>query len=362
MPIIKLPHEVIQRISAGEVVVSIRSIVKELLENSVDSNPSTIVVRLSSALSDLSVTDDGKGIPKDDFHSLCKKHCTSKYDGGSMFDISTYGFRGEALFSISMCSKVEIESKVMGEEVGYKGEYIDGECLRIKAKGVNQGTSVKAKDIFYNNKRRKAYYHRRKEEINEIFHLVQSYSIYYCNIKIVIYVDEVLRSEVSYIPLNRTEDLRFDSAEAGLMALERKGEIIDQIYKTNGELVKIREEGFIRSLVTSTNFNLKKYIFVLFINGRLVENRPLKSSILGIYNQVLPKNRYPLVYIELDLDRKDVDVNVHPCKKEVLFSEEDSIIKRVNEMISNGLETQERVLTLQSSQTTISNTDSTPLE
>lgn len=329
----QLPKEVVEKIAAGEVVTSVTSVVKELVENSIDAGSSEIEVRISSDCLALEVADNGCGIEEDDFSLLCERHCTSKLRSlKDLESISMYGFRGEALASISLCSKVTVESN---HSQGFEARYTEGKLVSLRRVGVRRGTRFVVSDLFYNNKARRAYFSHNREEVRNVLNLISIYSVFNYKIRFSVYIDDNCQEKFKY----KSSGAHI-GGESGI--LEAKKDALKYFYNIKHELI-CRAAGRVKVIFSQLTLHLKRPVFILFVNKRLVESRTVKSELLKVYSNIIPRQRFPLIYIELELNSQDVDVNVHPSKKEVLFSEM-SIVAEIKKIITSALETQETLV------------------
>jgi len=330
MAIKRLPDEVMSRIAAGEVITSPYNIVKELLENSLDAGASHIAITIDSALQRITIRDNGHGIAKEDLEYLCMNHYTSKTESmddlrkhGSIASGSSFGFRGEALHSMSLCGHVKVQTRTASDEddIGHLATYRDDrldDLRRCAFEGC--GALVEIDDIFYNSPIRADHYRRNKSELMGCIGLVSHYGVIHggieCRVdgKVVIAKDFSLRK------------IEWDKPDCPDVTEKRKAYIFTHILSAKGlsspeslksltrHLEDGSNEGF-QIICTEPNTSLKSAYFVLFVNRRLVKNETLRRSILQRYRAVR-KTCNPFVFIELYVE--DVDVNVHPSKAEVL--------------------------------------------
>ncbi|KHN70572.1 putative DNA mismatch repair protein [Ordospora colligata OC4] len=350
MTIRKLPDDVIARISAGEVITRPLAILKETIENSLDAHSTHITVRLEQDGLSLAIEDNGEGINENDFGMLCKQYCTSKITSeDELFSLCSYGFRGEALSSISRCSKVKVRSKKKQSDVGYEAAYNDTEMVSIRAVGMNDGTCIEIKNIFYNNKLRGKHFLKHKDEVKEMMWLLRGYSIFNIGVLFTLivagksqeFMNISYRSKGNWIVDNglyhESTNLRWSRSiiNSKLAILQSMCKIKERLAHRTGDkyLVIFSEESEVH----------RKSMFVLFVNGRLVSSRKMKEAVFKVYKKMISEDYHPLVYIEVEADKSKVDVNVHPCKKEVMLDDEDSIIGEICTCISNALRISDHV-------------------
>jgi len=327
----------VNRIAAGEVIQRPANALKEMLENSLDAKCTQITVTVrSGGLKLLQIADNGTGIRREDMDIVAERFTTSKLtDFKDLSNISTYGFRGEALASISHVANLSILTKTRESTCGYKAEYMDGKLKsEPKPMAANQGTTITVCDLFYNVPNRLGALRSHAEEFNKISEVMTRYAIHNAGVG-------------------------FTLKKAGETGVEVKTQsqnsIVDNIRLLYGpsiakELIELnivndRYKFKVTGHVTNVNYSVKKMTFLLFINHRLVESSSLKKSIEGVYATYLPKGSSPFVYMSLEIAPANVDVNVHPTKHEVFFLNQDAIIEKIQQ----GLE--EKLLNSNSSRT-----------
>ena len=287
----KLSPTTINRIAAGEIIVSPCFAIKELLENAIDAGSSQITVTFNS-LSDFTITDNGHGIPYDDLEICCERFTTSKLSHyNDLQSIQTFGFRGEALASISHVSRLTITTKTKGSQIAFKCSYLDGKMESKKPVAGNQGTIIAVKDLFYNSKTRLNALNMRKE-YQQVLEVVQKYAIQYPNL--------------NFCCKQKKVDFMSSGSQKQLMQLLYRGDFTDFSI----------DDGFKARGLVGPGKDL-----ILFVNNRLVEMPMLKKAI---------ENR---VFISLEIDPTKVDVNVHPSKQRVHMMDEDSIVQKIVDTI-----------------------------
>ncbi|KAJ2633851.1 DNA mismatch repair protein Mlh1 [Coemansia sp. RSA 1290] len=335
-PIRKLEETVINRIAAGEIINRPSNALKELIENSLDAGSTSISITVKDGgLKVLQIQDNGHGIRTEDLPIVCERFTTSKlkvYE--DLSHIQTYGFRGEALASISHVSHLSITTKQADSECAYKAHYADGKLVPAKPGSGsdpvpcagNNGTVITAEDLFYNIPSRKAALKNTREEYNRIFEVASRYAIH--NSGIAFSCRKLGAPKV---------DL---STAAGASTITN----IRQIFgsKIANSLVEIQGSSTDYDVefsghVSSAAHEMHKTVFLLFINHRLVEHTPIRRAIESLYTSVLPKASRPFVYLDLRIKPENVDVNVHPTKREVRFLNEDSIVGCIVDCIHSKL-------------------------
>ncbi|WYZ45048.1 hypothetical protein EsH8_VIII_000364 [Colletotrichum jinshuiense] len=329
------PH-VVNKIAAGEIIVAPVNALKELIENSVDAGATALEVLVKEGgLKLLQITDNGSGIQKDDMEILCERHTTSKITSfEDLTSIATYGFRGEALASISHIAHLSVTTKTKESNCAWRASYLDGklapakpgQSAEPKPTAGRQGTQISVEDMFYNIPTRRRAFRSPAEEYNKIIDIVGRYAIH-CK-------------GVAFSCKKHGESGTSVSIQAGASEVDR----IRQIYGSSvaNELMQFSTSedrwGFQASgWATNANYNIKKTTFLLFINHRCVESTNIKKALEQLYATFLPKGGRPFIYLSLEIDPARVDVNVHPTKQEVHFLNEDEVIQSICEHIRSKL-------------------------
>ncbi|KAG8239238.1 hypothetical protein J437_LFUL018910, partial [Ladona fulva] len=328
-PISKLDTTVINRIAAGEVIQRPANALKEMLENSLDAKATNIQISVKDGgMKLLQITDNGTGIRKEDLEIVCERFTTSKLkEFEDLKSIATYGFRGEGLASISHVARLTIITKTAASQCAYKASYVDGKLTGPpKPCAGNQGTQIIVEDLFYNlNTRRKAL-KTTYEEHAKIAEVVGSYAIH--------------NSSVGFC-LKKVGD------GAACIRTQAKSSVVENICAVHGnsvarELLEVSTEDDklqfkMVGQITNANYSTRKLIFLLFINHRLVDSAGIRKIIAQVYGAYLPKGGYPFVYLSLEINPNNVDVNVHPTKHQVFFLHEEEIIGKIREALENRL-------------------------
>ena len=324
--IIKLPQSVANRIAAGEVIERPASMLKELLENAVDSGASNIEVSVEEAgIKSMIVEDDGNGIHFDELPLAITHHATSKIHTIEDLDsIYTLGFRGEALASISDVTNLEIVSKNIDESNGGKIVVEGGKIIEHKPAAASQGTKVIAKNLFFNIPARYKFLKHISREfflIKEVFDmeaLVQP--------KIAMKLKNNGKVVSSYIKVDtlkeRIENYISDS----------------NVFRNLVEIEIEKEDVTIYGLFSNSKISqsMRKNNFI-FLNNRPIENRVLSYAIKNAYSNAIPKERYPFFFLYINIDSNKIDVNVHPSKKEVRIKNEREISGILYNAIANNI-------------------------
>jgi len=318
----RLDGKIVAKIAAGEVVERPVSVVKELVENSIDSNADEIKITIfSSGKKEIRITDNGQGIQKDDLPLLFERYATSKIiTEEDLYNIATMGFRGEALASIASISRVSVTSRTKETSVGYQ---INSEDSKITQVSHPLGTSVIVKDLFYNTPARKKYLKSDATEFSHISDLIQRYALSFPNISFFLYKE---KQPFLKVPNGIDEISRISYIYGNLIAKN----LCDVSFEN--EFIKIK--GFAGKPTIARESN--DYISI-FVNGRYVKSDLINSSIIDSYKSMLFLKRKPIVILKITLDPKRIDVNVHPSKLVVKFDNEQLVYYSVYEAIKKTL-------------------------
>lgn len=302
-----LDKNVSDKIAAGEVVESPLSVVKELVENSIDAGAKSIAVQIKGNGSDyIRVSDDGCGIAGDEVETAFKRHATSKLEKFSdLNNLHTLGFRGEALASIAKVSGVIMYTKRREDPLGTELVLEAGEVIKKEDIAVDDGTGIIVQDLFFNIPARKKDLSYKRAKKNEIVEFINRMSIYYSDISFRLKVDE----ELLYVTEGNGN----------------RRDVLAQIYGADyaARLVQVDEEAFgitVSGLVSPQGDSYKDTSRqVIFINGRAIRSAFLEGIIKREYSDIIMGERYPSYFLLVDLPGADIDVNIHPNKKEILF-------------------------------------------
>ena len=321
-----LDKSVFNKIAAGEVVERPASVVKELIDNSIDAGATKIVVSiLEGGRKNITVTDNGSGILPDDFDKVFMAHATSKVKTiEDLAKIGTLGFRGEALASIGSVANVELTSKVQAETFGRKMIVCGGEQSAMQEVGIDNGTTISVSDLFFNVPARAKFLKTARSETTEITNLIERYIL--CNPTI----------SFSYISDGKTiyqsaGTNLFDAIYVVYGKATTDGIIkVDEYQKNSG----IRITGYI-GLPTFSKPN--RTYQTLSINGRFVNSPLVSTCVYNAYEHYLMKGQYPFFVLNLNIPFEKLDVNVHPNKMEVRFENTNQIYGAVYSAVSSAL-------------------------
>lgn len=324
MKINVLDARVYNRISAGEVVERPSSIVKELVENSIDAGAKNIRVEIEEGgIKNITVIDDGCGIEKDDLTVAFLPHATSKIkDVEDLDNISSLGFRGEALASISSVCQVKLSSKTHDSALGYSIKVNGGVFEDVVEVAKSDGTTISCSNIFFNTPVRAKFLRKPKTEESEVTHLIERFMLSNSNIAFQYYVDG---KQVYNTTSCSMQDIIYT--------------IYGRDVYENLIEVKYEEDGFkIGGFVTKPKISKSNRTYqTLFVNGRCVENFLISNAVQGVYESFLMKGRFPVYVLSILLPADCVDVNVHPSKKEVKFDNPNKMFSMVRRAVEKAL-------------------------
>jgi DNA mismatch repair protein MutL len=325
MPIHILLPEVASQIAAGEVIERPASVVKELIENSLDAGARFISVSIEAGGRRLiEVSDDGCGIAPDELPLAVARHATSKLTNAEdLFHISTLGFRGEALASIGSVAQLTITSRQSDYELGASMHVEGGQVADPQPIGAPTGTLIKVENLFYNVPARLKFLKNDSTERTQIDALVTRYALAY-------------------------PQVRFHLKQESRQALQTSGkgdrrEVLGALYGSDiarqmlevlAEYDDLRVTGFI-SPISLTRSNRKEITF--FVNGRPVQDPTLTTALLQAYHNLLMVGRYPMAVLFLEIPSESIDVNVHPTKAEVRFRDRDQVFSGVQRAVRRAL-------------------------
>ncbi|MGP1441898.1 MAG: DNA mismatch repair endonuclease MutL [Anaerovoracaceae bacterium] len=328
----ELPSITAGKIAAGEVIERPVSIIKELMENSIDAGASSITVEIKSGgKSYIRVTDNGSGIMKDDAELAFKRHATSKLHTIKDLDtLSTLGFRGEALSSIAAVSRTELITCTSDAEIGTNIHVEGGAITENSDIGCQQGTTVIVRDLFYNTPARLKFMKKDNTESSLIIDFVSKMALAYPHVRIrLINNDNTLFSTPG-----RGE--RF-SAIATVYDPQMAEKLIKIENRTNDGMTI---EGYI-SAPDATRASRINQIF--FVNGRYVQNKIIENAVRDAYREKVFEGRFPIAFLFLEVNPETLDVNIHPNKKNIKFDNEASVKSFIEQSVRKGLSTPDAV-------------------
>ncbi len=305
------------QIAAGEVVERPVNAVKELVENAVDAGASSIEVEIADGgMTYIRVTDDGCGMTEEDAKLSVIRHATSKISSvDNIYHIASLGFRGEALPSIASVSRATITTRRHEDVEGTALEMTGGEITEVKPAGAPAGTTVEVRDLFYNVPARKKFLKSERTESSRINSMVGKLSL-------------------------ANPDIAFCLINNGRTVIETPGngrlvDVISALYgtKTAGEMLPVEEEGeniALEGLISKPSLlKSSRQYQTIIINRRVVESAVVSKAVDNAYHSLLPKNGYPLMVLSFQVPPESIDVNVHPQKREIKFSDEQTVFRLV---------------------------------
>lgn len=316
----ELQTSLANKIAAGEVVERPSSVVKELLENAIDAKSTEINIEVEqSGISSIRVVDNGTGIEQDDLDLVFHRHATSKLDADDdLFHIRTLGFRGEALASISSVAKVTLKTCTDSEN-GHEIYAENGEILSRKPAKAKKGTDITVSSLFYNTPARLKYIKSLYTELGKITDIVNRMAMSHPYIRI------------SLISDGKTLLKTNGSGKTNEVMSEIYGiKVAKDLVHIQGDTSDYHLEGFVAKPEHSRS---NKHYISIFINGRYIKNFVLNKAIIEGYHTLLTIGRYPICYLNIEMDPILVDVNVHPTKLEVRLSKEEQLYQLIVEKI-----------------------------
>ncbi len=325
MPIRLLSPEVASQIAAGEVIERPASVVKELLENSLDAGARSMAITIEEAgKKRIEVADDGLGIPAAELELAVSRHATSKLArADELFSISTLGFRGEALASIGSVSRMTVTSRVQNEPEGARLLVEDGMASKPTKVGTTVGTTVRVEDLFYNVPARLKFLKSDTTERRATDVLVTRYALAYPGKRFKL-------SDGKNVALQTSGDGDRRAILAALYGVDVAKQMLEVMAEEEG----LSLSGFV-SPISLTRSNRREITF--FINGRWVHDVSLNTALLQAYHTLLMVGRYPLTALFLEIAPAEVDVNVHPAKAEVRFRNQDKVFSFVQRSVRKAL-------------------------
>ena len=323
--IVLLDDLTINQIAAGEVIERPASVVKEMVENSIDAGATRITVEIKNGgISFIKVQDNGKGIAKDDLEMAFERHATSKIKkADDISKIKSMGFRGEALASIAAIANVEMVSRKKDAKMANRIVVEGGEVLEKSETGSGVGTTITVKNLFYNTPVRYKFLKKDYTESGYIEDVITRAAIAYTDISF-----KLINSGKPVIQTSGNGSLK--DVIYAIYGKEIANNILDIDYEYEGIVVegKIGKKEIARS-------NRSQQLF--FVNNRYVKNKTLTAACENAYKDYIPSNKYAFVVLNVEIDPSKIDVNVHPAKLEIKFEDENLVFKAVYHAIKNRL-------------------------
>lgn len=321
-----LPKEIYQLIAAGEVVERPSSVVKEMIENSLDAGAKNITIEIKNGGSTyIRITDDGCGIERDDVRKVFISHATSKISKkDDLNSIATLGFRGEAMASISAVSKVELLTKAENEEIGTRYEIAGGEELEFDDAGCPNGTTIVVRDIFFNTPARMKFLKKDVTEGNQVAGIVDRMAISHPEISF-----RFIRDGKQVLITSGNGDLK--STVYSVLGKEMSDSLMSVDYSFND----MRITGFVSKPTVSRKSRAGQYFY---INNRIVKSKTAMAALEQAYKNTIMVGRFPACVLNIELNPAQVDVNVHPAKTEVRFANEKPIFDLVYYAVKTAIE------------------------
>jgi len=319
-----LPEEIASKIAAGEVIQRPESVVKELIENSIDAGAKNITVILKDAGKTLvQVIDDGCGMSEDDAVLAFERHATSKirtYE--DLENIQTLGFRGEALASIAAVSKVEMKTRTPEDELATLVKIEGGKLIEVSKTSHPPGTSIAVKNLFFNTPARRNFLKSNYTEFKHAYEAFIRFAIAYPDISFELISDDE--------PISKFEATDFETRIKQIFGDEFFETLIPVSEKT--EYISIY--GFISKPEFSKKTKADQFVF---LNRRYIINRSINHAVYNAYEHLLEKGNFPSFILMISINPRHVDVNVHPSKLEVKFDDEQGIYNFVRAVVKHSL-------------------------
>jgi DNA mismatch repair protein MutL len=308
----RLPESLINRIAAGEVVERPAAVVKELVENALDAGASSIeIVLRDGGQSLIRITDNGKGMTRDELPLAIERHATSKLPDEDLWNIQSLGFRGEALPSIGAVSRLTMTSRAIGSDQAWQIVVEGGEITPARPASLTQGTQIDVRDLFFATPARLKFLKTVRTENDYAREAIERLAMAHHHVNFVIQEDD-------------KRSIRFQSTTelSPRLAAILGGEFIESAVPVLAQREGVSLSGYAGLPTFHRPTARMQY---LFVNGRPVRDKVLLSAVRGAYGDVLPSGRYPAVVLFLTVPPREVDVNVHPAKAEVRFRDSNAV-------------------------------------
>lgn len=323
--IIKLDRETANKIAAGEVVERPLSVVKELIENAIDANSTSITVEIvNGGKSLIRVTDNGDGINKDDILIAFERHATSKIrKAEDIYKTNSLGFRGEALASIGSVSNIVLVTRNSEDKIGTKLTLSANKVVDKTNVGFNRGTTISVMDLFFNTPAREKFMKSSSSETAAISDIVNKLALSNKNIDFKYIVDK------KNMFITKKENSLIESIFS-IYSREISKNMIEIYSDTNS----LKISGYI-SNVKLTKANRKMQI--VFVNGRYIKSKEISEALRISYKTMIPSGRHPLCFIFIEINPSEIDVNIHPSKTEIKFNDDGLIKQEIYKTVRKAL-------------------------
>lgn len=323
-----LPENVASKIAAGEVVQRPESVVKELIENSIDAQATHITLIIKEAGKTLiQVIDNGTGMLEEDARFAFYRHSTSKIsDVEDLEKISTLGFRGEALYSIASVARVEMKTKTQDMELGTQIIIEGGKFIEQNSVHCEKGTNIIVKNLFFNVPARRHFLKSNATEFKHIYDTFQRLSLSYTNLRFTLIDDEKLVIDLPQSSLEKRIQFYFGES------------FLESLIPVQFENESLTIQGYIGAPHFAKKAKGQQF---LFLNNRFVINKSVSHAVYRGYEHLIEKGEYPFYLIFINLDPKRLDVNVHPSKLEVKFDDENLVYSAVYSAVKDALSTKD---------------------
>lgn len=331
--VLVLPDHIASQIAAGEVVERPASVVKELVENSLDAGATEIEIAVSQDCRDIRIADNGGGMDPDDAVLAFQRHATSKLrSADDLWSLNTLGFRGEAIPSIASISKFTCYTRTQQAEVGTRVETADGQLKAVEV-GCAPGTVMEIQELFYNTPARLKFMKKAATEFGNIEEIVQSLAISYPGVAFTL-----LNNGNTALRTTGSGDLARTIVEAGFFTGKERLVEVSHGYEIEGEIVSgskaVRIKGY---LAKPTHFRGDRKGILTIVNGRAVRCPLTYKALDYAFSDLIPRGRYPLAVVKLEIDPGQVDVNIHPTKKELKYTHGNDIYLTIQRALGRAL-------------------------
>ncbi|MBI5150708.1 MAG: DNA mismatch repair endonuclease MutL [Candidatus Omnitrophica bacterium] len=322
-----LKEDVISKIAAGEVIERPASVIKELVENAIDAGAEAIEVSLQEAGKTLiKIKDNGHGIERDDLEKIFSRHATSKIEkADDLYDIRSLGFRGEALYSIGAIADVTLRSQAKDAREGWSIHVRGGKRLDLRPCAMaGNGTEIEVKELFFNTPARRKFLKSDTTEINQILNTFIPYALFHNNIRF-----RLTHEGRDLVDVAPCPDAK--SRAAHILHVDER-----HLTEARGQF----PEYGLKAFLVLGDINIKRArrdMQFIFVNGRPVQNKAIGFHLNQVYRLIMPEDLYPLFVIALELPAKEIDVNIHPAKREVKIREEQKICSILRQLCEETL-------------------------